>query len=153
MSKAKGRFYEKELEAHLQSMGLPAWRVPLSGALGGRFSSDIRISLPDGDFTFEVKMRSSPSKGVASLIKYLPAFFILDDATYHVLKLEDLPLDTRGNMQVRPTKAVLKWLGQNSALAIRLPKRKLGGLGWVIVIRDSSLARLRSAIWQNSSPL
>jgi hypothetical protein len=151
MSKVKGRVYEKELEAHLQSMGLPAWRVPLSGALGGRFGSDIRISLPDGELTFEVKMRSNPSKGVATLIKRLPAFFVLDGATYHVLRLEDLPLDTHGNIEVRPTKAVLKWLGQNSALAIRLPKRILGGSGWVIVIRDSSLVRLRSVILKSSS--
>ncbi|ABU96992.1 Holliday junction resolvase [Thermus phage P74-26] len=152
MSRAKGRTYENELVALLQNLGLPAWRVPLSGALGGRFSSDVRIPLANREVRIEVKMRSNPAKGVATLLKSVPCTFSLQNKQFHVLRLEDLPLDVRGTIEVKPTRTVVQWLGHNDVLAIRLPKRFLGGTGWLIVISDSLLDALRSAISKNSSP-
>jgi hypothetical protein len=51
MSRDKGQRIEREL-AHLHvDAGIPATRVPLSGAAGGAFSGDLHIL----DFTAEVK--------------------------------------------------------------------------------------------------
>jgi hypothetical protein len=54
-SRDKGQRIERELvHLHLDA-GIPASRVPLSGAHGGDYAGDVRI----GDFTAEVKARAN----------------------------------------------------------------------------------------------
>lgn len=144
----KGRHYEHELVALLNDLGLPAWRVPLSGALGGRFSSDVRISIGKSELRIESKMRASP-KGFKGFIENLPVSFIHNNQVFHAMPLEHLTLDTLGTMNVVAPKVILRWLGNNDALAIRLHKRLIGGSGWLIAINASSLEKLRKKM-QNS---
>ena len=44
MSRDKGARREREFVHRLQNAGIPAERVPLSGAAGGQFSGDIRFA-------------------------------------------------------------------------------------------------------------
>lgn len=55
MSSRKGRRIEQELVHLHQDAGIPAERVPLSGAAGGQFSGDLRIA---DTWTAEVKARA-----------------------------------------------------------------------------------------------
>ena len=52
----KGARIERELVNLFQAAGIPAERVPLSGAAGGSFSGDLVI---DGRYRAEVKARGS----------------------------------------------------------------------------------------------
>ena len=55
-SKTKGTRVERELVKKLEKDGIPAWRVPMSGAIGGSLNSDIKIG-PDREWDCEVKAR------------------------------------------------------------------------------------------------
>ena len=55
-SKTKGTRVERELVKKLEKDGIPAWRVPMSGAIGGSLNSDIKIG-PDKEWDCEVKAR------------------------------------------------------------------------------------------------
>lgn len=44
MSKAKGSRYEREFVAKCDELGLPAEKMPLSGALGGKYSGDVLVA-------------------------------------------------------------------------------------------------------------
>jgi hypothetical protein len=48
---------ERELVNELVELGLPCFRVPLSGAAGGQWSGDIRVPLLGRDYRVEVKAR------------------------------------------------------------------------------------------------
>ena len=44
-NKSKGTYHEKWFERWFQSLGIEAERVPLSGALGGKYSGDLWVTL------------------------------------------------------------------------------------------------------------
>ena len=57
-AKRKGLQVERQLVALHRDEGIPCWRVPMSGALGGSLHGDLKIG-PDREFTAEVKARRS----------------------------------------------------------------------------------------------
>jgi Holliday junction resolvase len=56
-SRSKGARTERGIVKVLQANGIAAVRVPLSGAVGGRFAGDIILPLMGRDFCVEVKCR------------------------------------------------------------------------------------------------
>ena len=67
MSRRKGLKAEREFVNLLREAGVPAERVPLSGAAGGSFTSDVVIA---GRWRAEVKARAS-GEGFATLERWL----------------------------------------------------------------------------------
>jgi len=60
--KRKGTRVERELVNELVALGLPCFRVPLSGAAGGQWSGDIRVPLLGREYRVEVKARGDGFK-------------------------------------------------------------------------------------------
>jgi Holliday junction resolvase len=58
-SRSKGARTERSIAKALQASGIAAVRVPLSGAVGGRFSGDIVLPLMGRDLCVEVKARAA----------------------------------------------------------------------------------------------
>jgi hypothetical protein len=56
-SKRKGTREERDVAARLRDAGLTASRTPLSGALGGDLTGDVRVRLAGRDRRAEVKVR------------------------------------------------------------------------------------------------
>ena len=67
-AKRKGREGEKQVEKELNKYGLEAYRVPLSGALKGRFSGDVKCKIGGVEKKIEVKRRKD---GFKELYKFL----------------------------------------------------------------------------------
>lgn len=140
MSRDKGRRYENELVELLKQRGFTAWRVPLSGAMGGMFSSDVRVMLAGQEYRVEVKMRSTPQ--AASATRILPKLPFRCQG-YRVFFLETLDdqFIMRGEACKKLPKSWVRWLNGAHILAVRLPKRftsPYGGLtGWIIVLPDT----------------
>jgi hypothetical protein len=63
-SRDKGARGERALVKFLQAAGFSAERVPLSGAAGGRFSSDVSLPLLGVDRRVEVKCRATGFKQI-----------------------------------------------------------------------------------------
>jgi Holliday junction resolvase len=57
-SRAKGARTERSIVNALKASGIAAVRVPLSGAVGGRFAGDIVLPLMGRDLCIEVKARA-----------------------------------------------------------------------------------------------
>ena len=57
-SRSKGARTERGIVNALQAYGIAAVRVPLSGAVGGRFAGDIVLPLMGRDLCVEVKARA-----------------------------------------------------------------------------------------------
>ena len=57
-SRSKGARTERSIVRALQANGIAAVRVPLSGAVGGRFAGDIVLPLMGRDLCVEVKARA-----------------------------------------------------------------------------------------------
>ena len=57
-SRRKGARTERSIVHALQADGIAAVRVPLSGAVGGRFAGDIVLPLMGRDLCVEVKVRA-----------------------------------------------------------------------------------------------
>ena len=57
-SRSKGARTERSIVNALQANGIAAVRVPLSGAVGGRFAGDIVLPLMGRDLCVEVKARA-----------------------------------------------------------------------------------------------
>ena len=57
-SRAKGARTERSIVNALKASGIAAVRVPLSGAVGGRFAGDIVMPLMGHDLCVEVKARA-----------------------------------------------------------------------------------------------
>ena len=57
-SRAKGARTERGIVHALQANGIAAVRVPLSGAVGGRFAGDVLLPFMGRDFCVEVKARA-----------------------------------------------------------------------------------------------
>lgn len=91
-SKRKGSGFEREVVAFLQSRGIAAERVPLSGAVkGGSFEGDINCPVRQQDWKLECKRRK---RGFSTLYGYMGnnnAVIIRDDKTEAlvVLRLKD----------------------------------------------------------------
>ena len=91
-SRDKGARREREVVALHEALGIPAARVPLSGACGGRFSGDVDIYIDGPDATpmvTEVKARKSGS-GFVTLEKWLgenDALFLRRDRAGHLVLL------------------------------------------------------------------
>lgn len=66
-SKQKGDRIERELVQRHREAGIPAERVPLSGAVGGQFAGDLRIA---GNLKGEVKARGG-GDGFKTLERWL----------------------------------------------------------------------------------
>ena len=66
-SRRKGSRIERELVHRHQDAGIPAERVPLSGAAGGSYTGDLRIQ---GDLKAEVKARAG-GEGFKTLERWL----------------------------------------------------------------------------------
>src|SRR4029077_9440862 len=58
-SRRKGVRTERSIVNALKASGIAAVRVPLSGAVGGRFAGDIVLPLMGRDLCFEVKARAN----------------------------------------------------------------------------------------------
>jgi Holliday junction resolvase len=58
-SRSKGTRTERSIVNALRASGIGAVRVPLSGAVGGRFAGDIVLPLLGRDFCVEVKARAA----------------------------------------------------------------------------------------------
>lgn len=56
-NKSKGSYHERRITEWLNSIGIPAKRVPLSGSLGGEWSGDIHATLDGRHVVTEVKYR------------------------------------------------------------------------------------------------
>jgi Holliday junction resolvase len=56
--RSKGARTERRIVNTLQASGIAAVRVPLSGAVGGRFAGDIVLPLMGPDLCVEVKARA-----------------------------------------------------------------------------------------------
>ena len=67
MSRDKGQRLEREIVHRLQEAGIPAERVPLSGAAGGSYTGDILVA---DTYTAEVKARAS-GEGFATIDRWL----------------------------------------------------------------------------------
>jgi Holliday junction resolvase len=97
----KGSRVEREICAKHVEIGVPAKRVPLSGAQAG-YPGDVEITLPDGALMGEVKARKSGG-GFVTLEKWLGANGVLflrrDNAEPIVL----LPWSTWARVLRRPT--------------------------------------------------
>ena len=81
-SKQKGDRRERQVRDLLRSLGVGGERVPLSGAAGGEFEGDLRLSLPDGTrWTAEVKGRARGEgwKKVEGWLAGNDALFLIKD--------------------------------------------------------------------------
>lgn len=58
-SKRKGTREERDVASRLRDAGLTASRTPLSGALGGELTGDVRVRLAGRDRRAEVKVRKT----------------------------------------------------------------------------------------------
>ena len=67
-SRWKGARTQRSIVNLLQGRGIAAVRVPLSGAVGGRFAGDVVLPLMDRDLCVEVKARA---EGFRELYKWL----------------------------------------------------------------------------------
>jgi len=63
-SRDKGARFECQLVNLLQSAGMAAERVPLSGAAGGSFAGDISVPFLGRDNRFEAKIRADGFKEI-----------------------------------------------------------------------------------------
>lgn len=56
-NKSKGYYHERKIVEWLKKIGIKAKRQPLSGALGGEYSGDIKLELMGHELVAEVKYR------------------------------------------------------------------------------------------------
>ena len=63
-SHSKGVRTERSIVNALKANGIAAVRVPLSGAVGGRFAGDIVLPLMGRDLCVEVKARAGVSRAL-----------------------------------------------------------------------------------------
>jgi hypothetical protein len=88
-SRAKGDRFERDCVNELKDLGLEAQRVPLSGAAGGLFGSDIVV----GDHKYKVECKTR-KRFIGQFLGWLEgnyALFVKEDRseTLVVMRLED----------------------------------------------------------------
>lgn len=97
-SKRKGDRIEREVVARHVALGVPAQRVPLSGAAGGLFGGDV---VAEGIGRIEVKARASGA-GFVTLAKWLGNADALVLRQDHAEALVVLPWATYARLVQRP---------------------------------------------------
>jgi hypothetical protein len=78
-SRNKGARIEREIVRALQAKGLAASRVPLSGAVGGRFSGDVVLPLLGRDLCVEVKARADGFRELYSWLAHRDVLIVKAD--------------------------------------------------------------------------
>jgi len=68
-SRDKGLRTERAIVNLLQGKGFAAERVPLSGAAGGRYTSDVSVPVLGEDLKFEAKCRANGFKEIYSWLE------------------------------------------------------------------------------------
>jgi hypothetical protein len=91
-SKNKGSRYELEVVRLFQEFGLAAEKVPLSGALGGKYTADVTVPLWGRDKRIECKRRAGGFKTIYGWLADNFALVMRDDhcPSLAVVRLEDL---------------------------------------------------------------
>jgi hypothetical protein len=109
-SRNKGARIEREIVRALQAKGLAASRVPLSGAVGGRFSGDVVLPLLGRDLCVEVKARAD---GFRELYSWLASRDVLIVKADRQPPLVVVRLALASEVAVRRGEARIKssWLG------------------------------------------
>ena len=91
-SKRKGSGFEREVVAYLQSRGIAAEKIPLSGAVkGGSFEGDINCPVRGKDWKGECKRRRQRFKEIDAWLGTNKFLCVRDDRsrTLVVVALED----------------------------------------------------------------
>jgi hypothetical protein len=160
-AKRTGSRYELEFIEELSKKGIAAQRVPLSGAVGGHFGSDVMVfPSPLTSFSVEVKYRSS-SNGLKNFLAAWQALGAvpLRFDRFLLMRLDDFPRlladhELHALVPLEVPALIHAWMAQAEVtfgmLAIRLPKRELEHR-WVVVIDASSEALLRQVNWPSSA--
>jgi Holliday junction resolvase len=78
-SRDKGARGERAIVRLLQAANFNAQRVPLSGAVGGRFAGDVLVRLLDKDLRIEAKARADGFKEIYSWLDNADALVIKAD--------------------------------------------------------------------------
>jgi hypothetical protein len=78
-SRDKGARCERAAVLALQDAGVPASRVPLSGAAGGAFAGDVLVPVLGRDLRFEVKARASGFKKIYQWLSGNSGLFVRAD--------------------------------------------------------------------------
>ena len=91
-SKRKGSGFELEVVRLFQEFGLAAEKVPLSGALGGKYTADVTVPLWGYDKRIECKRRRAGFKTIYGWLADNFALVMRDDKcpALAVVRLEDL---------------------------------------------------------------
>ena len=126
-SKAKGSHYEREFVAKIDELGLPAMRVPLSGAMEG-YKDDVVIA---DVVRAECKYRKEgagfkrlhdwmPAEGCLSfaglLVWHLPDYI---EALRKMIDGEDVEEPLITFAKSKQNKVLLDWMGEADILALR----------------------------------
>lgn len=157
-SKRIGTRYEHDFIAELAKKGIDAERVPLSGAAGGRFGSDVMVfPAPLVSFSVEVKYRSSLSGFVRFLKSWESSGFRPANlGPYKLMLLEDFPAQLGSDVEDLDESVpgqVEEWMSQArntlGIVAIRFPQRSFKPK-WLLVIDDSCEQSLISVPWSAS---
>lgn len=90
-SRRKGAGFERECVNYLQSVGIAAERVPLSGAAGGSYVDDLTAPVRGEDRRFECKRRASGFKTLYGWLGESYGLIVRDDhcPPLVVLRLDD----------------------------------------------------------------
>lgn len=104
-SKRKGDGFEREVVALLNFFGIPASRVPLSGALGGEHSGDVRVVLARGRETIECKRRKRSFGQIVAWLGGHYALVIRDDRCEPlvIMRLKDWAVAHRAPLPPPPS--------------------------------------------------
>src|SRR6476661_1801175 len=78
-SRSKGARTERSIVHALRANGVAAVRVPLSGAVGGRFAGDIVLPLMGRDLCVEVKARAHGFRELYSWLNQRDVFIVKAD--------------------------------------------------------------------------
>lgn len=99
-SRQKGDRFEREVVAALQALGIAAEKMPMSGALGGRWGSDISCPVQGIDRKLECKRRQRAFSTLYSYLNTSYAAVIRDDKCppLVVLRLDDFAALARGRI-------------------------------------------------------
>ncbi len=145
-SKRKGSVYEREFVRLCDDAGLPAERVPLSGAMGGSYTEDVVVA---HTWRIECKYRTNGT-GFKTLYDWLGSDDLLvvegDGVRLHVMPMEkwahnriqqlDEYEPTYGSVSFKDSSSswatLCGWVGEADYLALRMPR-----MPWLVVeVRD-----------------